>query len=163
MEYQIALPASTFTRIFCRLAFLDRTVPQAYGDSPRSYKDSDSLQHSSYAVKSGWMKLFVWYSVHTHTNIYIYIYIYLYILCFVHRRMKFLVFCLLLSAGTCLGGVYNSNTYSNFYNSLPDDCKYFIILPVDGRPACKMCQYSVAGWLIMQCCGSHFTYFFDRF
>ena len=49
----MALPASTFTPIYYKTSFFDRTVPHAYGDSPWLYKYSDHLQISSYAVKSG--------------------------------------------------------------------------------------------------------------
>jgi len=59
-------------------------------------------------------------------------------LSFVHRMMKFLVLCFLLAAVSCLAGVSNNNTHSNFYISLPDDCKCFIFLPVDGSLACKV-------------------------
>jgi len=71
--------------------------------------------------------------------------------------MRFLVLCFLLAAGTCLAGVYRANKYSIFYSSLPDDCKCFIILPVDGSLACSVYQYSVAGWLTIEKRASHLT------
>jgi hypothetical protein len=77
--------------------------------------------------------------------------------------MKFLVMCFLLAAGSCMAGVSSNDTYSSFYNSLPDDCKCFIILPVDDSPARKMCQYTVAGWLCIGNRASHFTCLLKEF
>ena len=71
--------------------------------------------------------------------------------------MRFLVLCCLLAAGSCLAGVCSNDTYSSFYNSLPDSCKCFIFLPVDGSPAYKMCQYPVVGWLTIEYRVLHFT------
>ena len=37
-------------------------------------------------------------------------YIQTHVLCFIHRKMKFLVLCLLLAAGSSLAGVYRDDT-----------------------------------------------------
>jgi hypothetical protein len=65
---------------------------------------------------------------------------------FAYRKMKFLALCLLLAAGSCLAGVSRSNTYSVFYNSLPEECKCVTIRPADGRVYGILCQYSVDRW-----------------
>jgi hypothetical protein len=65
---------------------------------------------------------------------------------FAYRKMKFLALCLLLATGSCLAGVASSNTYSAFYNSLPDECKCVTIRPADGRVYGVLCQYSVDRW-----------------
>jgi hypothetical protein len=69
---------------------------------------------------------------------------------FAHRKMKFLALCVLLAAGSCLAGVSRSNTYSIFYNSLPDECKCVLRRPLDGRLYSSVCQYSVARWQTIQ-------------
>ena len=102
-KHHTSLLVSTFTRFFCRLAFFERTVRHAYGDSPRLYKDSDHLQLSSYTVKSG-LKEDV-SLIHSATynfirffkapyNITIYIYIYIYIYIFRHTYTQLSLFCL---------------------------------------------------------------------
>jgi len=62
-----------------------------------------------------------------------------------------------------MAGVSRADNYSSFYDSLPDERKCFIILPVDGSLACSVFRYPVAGWQSIEYRVSHFADLLEDF